>query len=102
MSATRSSVPVQKTLAGRSIVVHDYSTYVNHGCGCDECRAGMAEWQASARGRRNAAMLSGEVTPEHGTESTYTNYSCHCDPCTAAHRVQKASYRARQKEANRR
>lgn len=57
------------------------STYENHGCRCDACKAAHRAKNSAAQKRR----LSGAVPKgvKHG-ETTYKNYGCRCDVCTAA------------------
>jgi hypothetical protein len=58
-----------------------YSSYKNHGCRCDLCRAANAENGLKRRTERSLAPDD----PRHGKEATYLNYACRCDPCAAAH-----------------
>ena len=57
-----------------------YSSYQNHGCRCDLCRAANAEHKLRRRIERSLPPDD----PRHGKETTYLNYACRCDPCTAA------------------
>lgn len=66
------------------------NAYRYHGCRCDECRAGWAEWQRNLRAQRAESVARRTDLP-HGTRSTYVNHGCRCDACYQA-----------QSEANRR
>lgn len=73
-------------------MIHNRSTYGNHGRRCDVCRADHAEYQWSWRERR------GTLAPDdfrHGTLGGYLNYDCRCLKCTEAKQQYDADYRAR-------
>lgn len=74
-----------------------HSTYTNHGCRCDACRAANVQFNASARLRRREEMQVGVVSPPHGVESTYFNYMCRCDECRAEHARRDRERRARRR-----
>ena len=57
------------------------SSYKNHGCRCEQCRAAWAEHCLKRRIERTLEPND----PRHGKETTYLNYACRCDPCTADH-----------------
>lgn len=70
------------------------NAYRNHGCRCDECRAGRA---ARARARREARPRPDRKprpAPEHGTTARYGR-GCRCDECRQARSDQMRTYRAR-------
>jgi hypothetical protein len=72
---------------------HGLSTYTNHGCRCDVCRASMAAYRRDHRRR-----VRGRVPPEvpHGSSGTYCNYGCRCRSCSDAHAADKRRrYRSR-------
>ncbi len=60
-----------------------YTTYGNHGCRCDLCRAGWAAYVAQQQARRAARGLAPD-DPRHGRASTYGNWKCRCPACTRA------------------
>jgi len=84
------------------------STYKNHGCRCDRCRAAAVD--AVRRRRRAAAQLARahfEATGEHyvaavgphGKQYCYDFRGCRCEPCRGANsariqRVKKTATRA--------
>jgi hypothetical protein len=68
-----------------------YSTYVNKGCRCSQCRAANAAYHRDHRRGAYLRMVRGEVSPEHGHYATYINFMCRCDECRAA----KRAYRKR-------
>jgi hypothetical protein len=62
------------------------STYTNHHCRCDECKAA---WNAyvSKRRMQRVLLVAESGLPEgveHG-EHAYNNWGCCCNVCTAAH-----------------
>jgi hypothetical protein len=69
------------------------SSYTNHGCRCEQCRAAWAEY---CRNRRQERSLPTD-DPRHGKDSTYQNYGCRCRQCSEAH----AAYRRKQYLATR-
>ena len=73
------------------------STYTNHGCRCDECKAANAIYHRRRRRERSES----DVAPrEHGTEATYVNYRCRCDACREARNAAcKRRYHARKEVA---
>lgn len=83
-------MPVQKPSADPT--VHNYSTYQNHKCRCDVCRAANAEYvrarTAKARDRRRLVEAGGGRNVvdgiKHG-EAGYRNHHCRCDICRLAH-----------------
>lgn len=83
---------------GLSWACGSHSTYNNHGCRGDACRADNVRFNKSQRESRHQRMLSGEVTPEHGKESTYFNYKCRCDECKEEHRRRAAERRRTRSE----
>lgn len=72
------------------------STYGNHGCRCDDCRAAHAMACFEARRRR-----AGRPVPEHvhGTDNGYTNYMCRCPDCREGHRVYQNERRYERRRA---
>lgn len=78
--------------AGRPVPHGTASSYNNHGCRCDPCRA--AATAARRAWRRSLADRPFRDVP-HGAWSGYAHWGCHCDPCTAAGRKAAAAYRAR-------
>lgn len=60
------------------------STYTNHGCRCDACRAAHTEVCYRARMRRYSNPVPAGL---HGTYNAYTNYGCRCDACRESRRV---------------
>ena len=73
------------------------STYDNHGCRCDECRAANAARHAAARKRRKVDLGAGRAVVPHGKASTYANWGCRCAACTAARRDAKRAYTAKRR-----
>ena len=71
------------------------STYMHHGCRCNDCRAATAAYEFRRRARLAREVAGGLYDVEHGSHSTYVNYLCRCGPCTAAsaeyHRKRRAS-----------
>lgn len=62
------------------------STYSNHGCRCESCRAAHAKMIADARVKRHALTEeNGGVAPTetHGS-ATYANWRCRCEVCVTA------------------
>lgn len=74
-----------------------YSTYSNHKCRCDECRAAWAAFCADQKAKRQAGETPSHV---HGTENGYGNYGCRCEACTAAWTVGTTERWRRRKERN--
>lgn len=62
--------------------VHNYSTYSNRGCRCDECKAAAAAYQKKRRAERTALPLP--TGRRHGVYTTYINYGCRCERCKQA------------------
>lgn len=60
------------------------STYVNHGCRCEECKAAHAAYQRTAASSRKERLRANPALVVHGTTSTYTNWLCRCEPCRQA------------------
>ena len=50
-----------------------YSTYINHGCRCPDCRAANARYQREARRRRKAALEQSIQTAPDRPESPYSD-----------------------------
>lgn len=71
----------------------NYSTYVNHKCRCDACRAAHSAWQRQRRAQR--IVEADSYTLAHGTHNTYTNWGCRCDDCRAGHAAYFRRYRRR-------
>lgn len=71
------------------------STYTNHKCRCDACRAAHAEYRRAHPGW----SMKGKTPPKHGVASAYTNYGCRCELCRQAWAKYHQSYvrRYRQK-----
>lgn len=83
-------------------IVHNYSTYQNHGCRCGECKAASAEWQRKRRERfralRRAVEADGGVYVAQGIshgENGYDNFSCRCEVCLTAHAAARQRHRKR-------
>lgn len=70
----------------------DCSTYSNHRCRCEDCRAA---WAAYCQGLKLARQRGGRVLGPHGRYSTYTNWMCRCPLCREAMRVNRAGQRSR-------
>lgn len=85
--------PVCLKKAGNSWECGSHSTYNNHGCRGDACRAANVTFNREQRERRHARMVAGEVTPTHGKESTYFNYLCRCLPCKTEHNRRESERR---------
>lgn len=77
--------PVCLRQQGEAWECGSHSTYNNHGCRGDACRAANVEFNKQQRLSRHARMMAGEITPTHGKESTYFNYLCRCVPCKNEH-----------------
>lgn len=60
------------------------STYTNHKCRCEKCRAAWAAYVRESHERRALALFDDPTIVQHGLESTYGNYGCRCDECRAA------------------
>lgn len=86
--------------------VHNYSTYQNHKCRCEVCKAACAAYQQQRRehyrARRLAAQALGGifVAPgvTHGVNG-WDNFACRCQVCRDAHNAAARSYAARRKES---
>ncbi|WP_037164973.1 hypothetical protein [Rhodococcoides fascians] len=70
------------------------STYTNHACRCDECKAENARVQAEFRSAQRAKriVIDGDFFhPEanHGTSTAYNAYGCRCRVCRAGHATVK-------------
>ncbi len=63
---------------------HNVGGYTNHGCRCDECRAGFAAYTKKRNREREALLLADPTLAPHGVPSTYGNWRCRCRPCTDA------------------
>ena len=63
------------------------STYVNHRCSCEECRAAWRVYNANRRAQRAAALRLYPNVAEHGSRSTYKNWGCRCGACVDAMRA---------------
>ena len=82
------------------------STYTNHGCRCDECRAAWAATIGGIKARRHALrvevdgrMVAAHLPHEmHGKPGTYGNHGCRCEECTAGWAADSAQ-RARRRKA---
>lgn len=74
-----------------------HSTYNNHDCRGEACRAANVKFNQTQRAVRHQRMLDGEVNPSHGVESTYFNYMCRCEKCRDAHNAAEARRRANRK-----
>lgn len=61
-----------------------YSTYVNSGCRCTECREAMRAYHYAYTQERKARIDPGD--PRHGTNNFYTNHGCRCASCREARR----------------
>lgn len=71
------------------------STYLSHGCRCDECRAANTQWSRDLRERKRRGehvaprqLADGERpilagNRKHGSAHTY-GLGCRCQPCTEA------------------
>ena len=59
---------------------HGASGYTHHGCRCEICKVGAAEYR---RKRIIALRARGPSTFKHGA-SGYTNHSCRCEICVEA------------------
>lgn len=78
---------------------HNYSTYINHRCRCDVCRAANTAYYAKRRAERAAGIVgNGLPAPKEHNESTYTNWGCRCDVCREAWRIASARRRARKNQ----
>jgi len=71
------------------------STYTNHVCRCDECRAAWASDTRRMRAGRVQRLANDPTLADHGLASTYCNWGCRCRACTDAatrtrHRRRKA------------
>lgn len=72
------------------------STYTNHVCRCDLCRAA---WAQAQQRRKDARVLRLSALPpdQHGKASTYSNHSCRCRACTDASTACKRQWRRTQR-----
>lgn len=75
------------------------STYNNHGCRCDECRAAHAAYVARRSAERRAELAAGAATLPHGVLSTYNAWGCRCEDCRAAHAARERRYSHQRKAA---
>lgn len=73
---------------------HNASTYSNHRCRCEECRAAWRAYVQRRRAERRVLLLAGLVSPAHGNESTYNNYHCRCGECRLAHNATRVRQHA--------
>lgn len=76
-------------MAGGVMTHGQYSTYVDHNCRCDECRAAFAAYIAKRKAERALGIAGntkqgGRSEPEIHNAATYTNWRCRCDQCRAA------------------
>lgn len=74
------------------------STYNNHRCRCDKCRAGNTAWMKRRRTDRIAgipATKNGVDGPGTHNAWTYTNWGCRCDICREASRQYQNQRRAK-------
>jgi hypothetical protein len=65
------------------------STYCNHGCRCDGCKADHAAKQAGYKAKRIAAVerdTQGHPIGKPYSYSTYNNWRCRCVRCTGDRR----------------
>lgn len=88
---------------------YSHSTYTNHGCRCERCRAFANEWARDwtrknqdhlRQYRREAtARLKGTPVPEGlaHTHYTYSTYGCRCDVCREANNAKNRKYYRRKK-----
>ena len=72
------------------------NAYRNHGCRCDQCRAGRAERARAARAKRPRPAREPRPLPEHGTTARYQR-GCRCDECREARAEEMRAYRARRR-----
>lgn len=64
---------------------HDYATYRNHSCRCEECTLANSAYQAERRAERRAMVAAGDPSVPHGKKSTHLNWGCSCRRCVKAH-----------------
>ena len=78
------------------VAVHNYCTYSNWGCWCDECRADNTRHVAEGRAARAivTGVYGGTAPVAVHNMSTYSNWSCECLDCLEAHRLANREYRA--------
>jgi hypothetical protein len=77
------------------VMEHGASAYNNHGCRCDDCRAGIAAKRRGLQARRRFQQPPASLP--HGTLSTYQNWHCRCDDCRAIRRDYDRGRPARRK-----
>lgn len=88
--------------------VHNYSTYINHRCRCEICRAANTAYvlarRAKARARRLLVEAGGgryvAAGITHGAGS-YRNHACRCEVCRTAHNEAAARYARRARQIRR-
>ena len=69
----------------------DNSTYVNHRCRCEACKAAHAKRVKEQRAARARLIVADPSVAEHGLNSTYQNWGCRCPECGAAHTAAAAA-----------
>lgn len=85
--------PVCLKIAGKPWECGSHSTYNNHGCRGDACRAANVTFNREQRERRHQKLLLDPTIATHGKESTYFNYLCRCTPCKTEHNRREAERR---------
>lgn len=70
------------------------STYNNHDCRCDACKAA---WNAYCKKRREERKKGdpgkrGATSPLEHNATTYTNWGCRCDECRSQHSIKTKPY----------
>lgn len=65
-----------------------YSTYQNHSCRCDECKAAWREYIRDVRARRIARGIPESVV--HNA-NTYNNWGCRCQVCRDDHNADRVA-----------
>jgi hypothetical protein len=83
-----------------STLTHGWQAYRKHGCRCDRCRDGHANYVFAENKKRATRLAADPSLAPHGRVSTYTNWGCRCLVCTVAHaRHCRARYLARRARA---
>ncbi len=97
MPSGSSTSPRKKSKPRTPPLVHDESTYSNHGCRCVACTAAHTREQRRRRGERRAARLASEAAGRvhivegitHG-ESGYGYWGCRCETCRTVRNAESA------------
>jgi hypothetical protein len=71
---------------------HNHSTYKNHLCDCDVCRAAYNTYVEQRRKTRAAMIAADPTLATHGKRSTYINWGCRCPECRAANSAYRHVY----------